>query len=93
MPANTIKYRGTVYNYSASKANILTYICQPEHHYSDWTEDGGILIVKYEPNYDETHQYYVLHEFRITEGSGYITQEDLHEYDQNGGNRYAEIID
>ena len=37
MPANTIKYRGTVYNYSASKANILTYICQPEHHYSDWT--------------------------------------------------------
>ena len=93
MPANRIKYRGTEYNYSESNDNVLTYVRQPEHHYYDWTEDGGILIVKFEPNYDETHQYYVLHEFRISEGSGYITQENLHEYNQNGGNRYAEIID
>lgn len=93
MPANQIKYRGTIYNYSASKDNILTYICQPEHHYSDWTEDGGILIVKYEANHDEAHQYYVLHQFRIFEGDGYIEQENLHEYGKRGGNRYAEVVE
>lgn len=93
MPANKIAYRGIEYDYRASKDNILTYITQPKHHYDDWTENGGILIVKYEANHDEAHQYYVLHQFRIFESDGYIEQENLHEYGKRGGNRYAEVVE
>jgi hypothetical protein len=93
MPANQIKYRGTIYDYSASKDNVLTYITQPEHYYDDWTENGGILVVKYQPEHDEAHQYYVLHELNVSEGSGHIYQENLHEYGKNGGNRYAEVVE
>lgn len=93
MVETKLKYRGDVYEYSASKDNVLTYIKQPIHHYSDWVEDGGILIVKYNANADITHRYYVLHEFRIAECNGNITQENLHEYGKLGGNRYAEIVE
>jgi len=93
MPAQKIKYRDCIYEYSHGKDNTLVYIIQPEHHYSDWVEDGGILIIRYEPNQDENHAYYVLHQLTISEGSGYINHENLHEYCQHGGNRYAEVVE
>lgn len=101
MPAQKIKYRDSIYVYSHGKDNTLVYIMQPEHHYymcllglrSDWVEDGGILIIRYEPYQDESHAYYVLHQLTISEGTGYINHENLHEYGQRGGNRYAEAVE
>lgn len=92
MIARKIEYRNCIYEYNHSKDNILVYLIQPKHYYSDWTEDGGILVVRYKPNHDENHQYYVLHQLTIREGSGHINHENLHEYGQCGGNRYAKIL-
>lgn len=69
MIAKQLKYQGQLYEYSHIKNNIAVYITQPEYHYSDWVEDGSILIVKYNPN---NHQYIVLHKLNVFEDTGYI---------------------
>lgn len=89
MVAQEVKFHGCIYTYSHSKHNVMIYISQPAHYYEDWTEDGGILVVEYRPDKNEKEQYYVLHELRVNEGSGYINHTDLTVERGYGCNRFA----
>lgn len=75
--AQHLEYCGNVYQYSHSKDNVMVYIDQPHHYYDDWIEDGGILIVKYRPEYNG-HEYLVLHCLSVCEGNGHIVHMDIH---------------
>lgn len=89
--AKKLKFRGNVYEYSHAKDNILTYISQPYHYYDDWEEDGGILVVKYRNVTNEKDikdKYVVLHEMRVSYGSGYISEEDI-----SNLNKIPEIVE
>lgn len=76
-----------VYEYSHSKDNILTYIKQPEHFYSDWEENGGILVVKYRPEMTGKDRYVVLHCVEV-ENNGNIFPVDI-----SSLNKIPEIVD
>lgn len=83
--AKKLRFRGLDYEYSHSKDNILTYIRQPFHHYEDWEEEGGILVVKYRhlPNEkDIKDRYVVLHQLIVTYRNGYIDECDISNVDK-----------
>ena len=65
--AKQLVYQNTIYDYSHAKNNVLVYITQPKHYYDDFEEDGGILIVKYNPG-TNNNNYTVLHKIRISQG-------------------------
>lgn len=79
--AKKLEYRGEVYKYSHSKKNILIYVQQPAHYYDDWEEDGGILVVEYRPK-TNNHQYIVIHSLRVSYINGYISHEDISNFDK-----------
>lgn len=82
--AENLSYESMTYKYSHSKGNVLVYIRQPQYYYEDWTEDGGILIVKYRENV-KNGKYYVLHCIDVSQfGNGYMTHINL-----TGKNRIA----
>ena len=89
MVAQEVRFHECRYTYSHSKHNVLIYVCQPEHYYEDWVEDGGILVIEYRPEKSEKEQYYVLHELRIFEGSGRINHTNLTDERGYGCNRCA----
>lgn len=64
--AKKLEFLGEIYEYSHAKKNVLTYISQPIVHYSDWEENGGILIVQYRPEKKGKDKYYVLHQIVVT---------------------------
>ena len=76
--AEILSYRGETYRYSHSKKNVLVYISQPEHYYSDWEENGGILVVEYRPEKkNEGDRYYVLHQLSVSVYQGHIEHLDI----------------
>lgn len=88
--AKKLKFRGTVYEFSHAKDNILTYISQPYHYYDDWEGDGGILVVKYRNVTNEKDikdRYVVLHEMKVSYGRGYISEENI-----SKSNKIPEIV-
>lgn len=78
--AKKLEFNYEEYEFSHAKDNILVYTRQPEHFYDDWEEDGGILIVKYR-NMENIHnvkdRYVVLHQLRVSVGSGRIEHVDI----------------
>lgn len=76
MIAEKLEYWYKTYKYSHSKQNILIYVCQPEHFYSDWHEDGSILVVQYRPEMAEKEAYYVLHMINVSD-DGFINHLDI----------------
>lgn len=88
--AKKLRFRGLDYEYSHSKDNILTYIRQPFHHYDDWEEDGGILVVKYRELNNEKDikdRYVVLHHMCVFCHNGHIEELDI-----SKDNRIPEIV-
>ena len=79
--AKKLTYQGKTYAYSHSKGNVLIYISQPAYYYEDWTEDGGILVVRFTPN-TKNNPYYVLHMLNISEGTGHIYHQNLKKKDR-----------
>ena len=86
--AKKLKYMGYVYEYSHSKDNILIYTLDPKHHFYDWEEDGGILVVKYRPEINgEKNKYVVLHKI-VVFCNGTISPSNI-----SGMDRNPEIVD
>lgn len=74
--AKKLEFLGEIYEYSHAKKNVLTYISQPHCYYSDWEEDGGILVVQYRPEKKGKDKYYVLHQIVVTT-NGRIIHNDI----------------
>ena len=89
MVAQEVRFHECRYTYSHSKHNVLIYVCQPEHYYDDWVEDGGILVIEYRPEKSEKERYYVLHELHINEGSGRIDHINFKEVCGHDCSRFA----
>lgn len=92
MAPNKIIFGDDTYTLIDGNGKILVYVNQPEHYYQDWSKDGGILIIDYNPLETPEHQLLIISQLRVFDGTGNITTEDLHRYHDNE-NVYAEIID
>ena len=87
MIEQTLEFLSKKYNFSHSKHNILTYICEAKRYYSDWEEDGGILIIEYHPERSIANgRYYILHCLSVS------LQGDINPMNLTGYSRCAEPI-
>lgn len=68
--AEKLEYFNSVYPFIRRKGDVLIYGKQVAHLYSDWVEDGKVLVVKYYADRDPKHAYELMHVITIDVHSG-----------------------